>query len=156
MPAPIIRDRATKEAEQRARHIRYGLSALAAIVLAGFLVPTCGRRRRQGPERLPPAPKMVHFRVKPPHAMALSIVLIDDEGAQQVVPNDVPQELELGGEVQWTVTSPGFRGVHGKFEVPYGETQEAVQVDVTLQPSHQTGPRRNHGGFGRISAGGRR
>lgn len=156
MPEPIIRDRATKEAEARARHIRYGLGALAAIALAGVLVPNCTGQRRRGPERLPPAPKLVHFRVTPPDAMSLSIVLIDDEGAQQVVPNDQPVELELAGEVQWSVTSPGFRGEHGKFQVPYGETQEAFGVDVALKPSLQIGPRRNLSGFGRISAGGRR
>jgi hypothetical protein len=156
VPQPIIRDRATKEAEARARHIRYGVGALVAIALAAVLVPNCTSQRRRGPERLPPAPKLVHFRVTPPNAMALSIVLVDDEGAQQVVPNDQPVDLELAGEVQWSVTSPGHRGEHGKFEVPYGETQQAYVVDVTLKPSKQTRPRRNLSGFGRISAGGRR
>lgn len=156
MQQPIIRDRATKEAEQRARHIRYGLGALAAIALAALVVPNCSGQRRRGPERLPPAPKLVHFRVLPPGLRALAIVLIDDQGVQQVVPNDQAVDLELAGEVQWSITSPGFRGLHGKFQVPYGPTQEAVQVDVTMEPSRRTRRRRSPGGFGRISAGGPR
>lgn len=156
MTQPIIRDRAFKEAEERRRHIRYGLGALAAIALAALVVPTCQPERRKAPERLPPAPKLVHFRIQPAGVRALSIVLVDDEGAQQVLANDQPVELELGGVVQWSVTAPGFRGISGKFEVPYGETQEVVQVDRTLAPAHQPTVRRNPGGFGRISAGGRR
>ena len=134
MPKPIIRDRATKEAEERARHIRYGLGALLALALAGLVVPSCGSERRKGPERLPPAPKLVHFRVGPPGLRSLAIVLVDEGGVQQVVPNDQSVELELAGKVDWSVTSPGFLGAHGSFEVPYGAAQEVFGEAVTLQP----------------------
>lgn len=114
------------------KEIRWGLAALLVLALLA-LIPRCQEEERRGPERLPPAAKLITFRVSPKGVPALALVLTDGSGEQQAFQADVPGEAAFEGKVFWTALAPGYLAAIGTLELPYGESPEPVEVRVELE-----------------------
>lgn len=150
-----ITTKADIERADRARHIRYGVAMLVAVGLLA-MVPGAVHEEPEPVEGVDiPTRKAVLVKVTPAHVPGTSVVLVSEDGEQQVIPANQATELRLQGQVQWTVSAPGFKAQHGRFEVAFaGDPGEEVQVEATLAPSIERP--RNRRRFGRLPAGGSR
>jgi hypothetical protein len=141
------------EKKQNADRIRKGLAAILVILVLGLIPYSLSEGTPQGPERLPPAPKSILFRITPRNLKAIAIVLTDSEAVQQVIPPATYVELELAGKVFWTVQSPGYQAATGSFEVPYGPAEAPVEISVKLISNLEAARKRQRSGS--IQAGGK-